>query len=156
MRFSPHAGDRVQIASGGGPNALTAQRAEVVAAQLHRLAPTAELAAGIADIDENAIGVSIGRYLAAAPNCPDWTDADPQGFDNAPSSNFGCATQSDLAAMVANPEDLLRGKAAGPADGDFVARSVERYRSGELFKPTEQSATQVGTPAGTNAPGETK
>jgi pilus assembly protein CpaD len=45
-------------------------------------------------------------------------------------SNFGCAVNSDLAAMVANPEDLFHGQEVGAtADTITATKAVELYRS---------------------------
>ncbi len=53
--------------------------------------------------------VVIIRTTAHVPGCPDWSASSDANFKNATSSNFGCATNSNLAAMIANPEDLLQG-----------------------------------------------
>jgi len=53
------------------------------------------------------IRVSFLRYVAEGPQCGDWSTnlaVDPQ---NLPYPNLGCTTQHNLAAMVANPADLL-------------------------------------------------
>lgn len=50
------------------------------------------------------------------PECNDWRDGDK----NAPSANFGCSVQSNIGAMVANPQDLV-----GPDDDDRAASSRE-------------------------------
>ena len=45
-------------------------------------------------------------------------------------SNFGCGVNADLAAMVANPEDLLHGR-EGTGVGDPITgtKAVQFYRS---------------------------
>jgi pilus assembly protein CpaD len=46
------------------------------------------------------------------------------------SSNFGCATNSNLAAMIANPEDLIVGQDTSGADSASTAgRAIRVYRS---------------------------
>ena len=42
----------------------------------------------------------------------------------------GCATATNLANMVENPNDLLTGRTAGPTDGVTAVRAVTRYRAG--------------------------
>jgi pilus assembly protein CpaD len=45
-------------------------------------------------------------------------------------SNYGCAVNSNLAAMVANPEDLLHGReGAAVLDSRTATRAVEMYRT---------------------------
>ncbi len=50
------------------------------------------------------------RYVAQAPNCPDWTRPEAADGLNENSSNFGCATASSLALSIADPRDLQRGR----------------------------------------------
>ena len=54
--------------------------------------------------------VIVTRSVATVPGCPDWSDDLDSNYANATSRNFGCATNSNIAAMVANPEDLVRGQ----------------------------------------------
>jgi pilus assembly protein CpaD len=44
-------------------------------------------------------------------------------------SNFGCAVNSNLAAMIADPIDLVHGReGTGVGDSATAARAVEMYR----------------------------
>lgn len=54
--------------------------------------------------------VVITRSTASVPNCPNWEGRFDSNYKNETSKNFGCAINSNLAAMVANPEDLLEGQ----------------------------------------------
>jgi len=55
-------------------------------------------------------------------------------------SNFGCAVNSNLAAMVANPEDLIHGREGNPyVDADAATRGVGVYYS---TQPTGKSGLQ--------------
>lgn len=51
-------------------------------------------------------------------------------FENQPPWNQGCATQRNLAAMVANPADLVQPRAETPAYEMRRTTVVEKYRSG--------------------------
>jgi pilus assembly protein CpaD len=70
----------------------------------------------------------VQRSVAEVPNCPDWRR--PSNFELAAStsSNFGCATQSNLAAMVADPQDLAEGRDYAGADGATVVKATEAFR----------------------------
>jgi CheY-like chemotaxis protein len=57
------------------------------------------------------------------PGCPDFRRSVRPDFSSSTDSNYGCATNSNLAMMVADPEDLLRGRAAG---SDVSTRSTTR------------------------------
>jgi pilus assembly protein CpaD len=74
------------------------------------------------------------RYLVTLPPCPDWSRESGTDFANLPHSNFGCATQSNLGLMVADPQDLVRGRTLGPADGVQQAEGIVRYRTGKVIE----------------------
>lgn len=54
--------------------------------------------------------VVIARSRAAVPGCPDWSATSDSSIGNGISPNYGCANNSNMAAMVADPEDLLKGR----------------------------------------------
>ena len=102
-------GDRVFVDDPAG----TGAQAEV-AAEANRYGL---LLSGPAPVTTGAIApgtvrVVVSRMRASVPGCPDWSrerSAQPD-TDNAASSNYGCAINGNLAAMVARPEDLVRGQ----------------------------------------------
>lgn len=95
-------------------------------------------------IEPNRVLVLVDRYVAVPPACPDWSE-DPSGShtNTVTSSNYGCATLSNLAQMVVNPRDLVTGRTMGPADGDPAADFVMRYRTGTV-KPFSGSSASGG------------
>lgn len=52
--------------------------------------------------------IVVSRSSASVPDCPVWQNSE-FSLKNNTSSNYGCAVNSNLAAMVANPEDLVKG-----------------------------------------------
>lgn len=64
---------------------------------------------------------------AYVPGCPDWNTAGKPGHESQ-SSNYGCATQSNLAAMVAEPADLLHGRSDDAGGYDVAAKAVKAWR----------------------------
>lgn len=54
--------------------------------------------------------VALTRSSAHVPGCPDWRDHSAGQLDNRTSNNYGCAINSNMAAMIADPQDLLRGR----------------------------------------------
>ncbi|MHA1598567.1 MAG: CpaD family pilus assembly protein [Alphaproteobacteria bacterium] len=78
----------------------------------------------------DAVSIVVRRYVATLPGCPDWS-GELTSYNNTPSSNWGCATATNLGLMVAEPQDLVRGRDPGYADGEAAARSIDRYRKGE-------------------------
>jgi len=90
----------------------------------------------------DAVTVLLRRYVVALPACPDWTGKPGRSFNNQVSSNWGCATAINFGLMVADPGDLVHGQRPGLADGERMARSVERYRKGETKSLTPED---IGT-----------
>jgi pilus assembly protein CpaD len=54
-----------------------------------------------------------------------------QGWKNDSYPNFGCATQSTLAAQVADPRDLAQSRASGPGDVTMRLRAIGDVREGK-------------------------
>ena len=74
------------------------------------------------------VRIVAGRSTASVPGCPSWTDP---GIDSPvrTGTNYGCAMNANLAAMIANPDDLIRGRDAGGHGAAIVAgRAVRVYR----------------------------
>ena len=88
-----------------------------------------------------AVRVVVSRTRASVPNCPNWDDAGkPTNYNNRTSSNFGCGVNANLAAMVANPEDLIHGReGSGVGDVQTSAKAVGMYRT---TKPTGAGGLQ--------------
>lgn len=76
-----------------------------------------------------AIRVVVTRSKAHVPGCTDWSDQFAANPDSATHDNFGCAINSNLAAMVADPEHLLRG-ATGTGETVVMSstKAIEAYR----------------------------
>jgi pilus assembly protein CpaD len=72
--------------------------------------------------------IVVSRMQATVRGCPDWSRNASQEFDSNTSSNFGCATNSSLAAMIANPEDLVHGEAVGITDQARSTKAIEAFR----------------------------
>ncbi|NBN64660.1 pilus assembly protein [Microvirga tunisiensis] len=78
------------------------------------------------------IRIGYSRVKASAGTCGHWPDNLGGGIGaNVDNYNFGCATQSNLAAMVANPADLLGPRPQGAADQNRRAVVFAKYRNGE-------------------------
>lgn len=60
-------------------------------------------------VNAGTVRVIITRSSATVPGCPDWGGKSTSNFKNATSKNYGCATNGNLAAMIADPEHLIHG-----------------------------------------------
>ena len=80
------------------------------------------------NVPPGMVRVIASRATASVPGCPDWR-VDPIESDVRTSTNFGCATNSNLAAMIANPDDLIVGQDTSGRDAAGVAgRAIRVYR----------------------------
>lgn len=73
--------------------------------------------------------IVISRMRATVPGCPDFSRNSSSEFNSNTSSNQGCAINANLAAMVANPADLVRGQAGSGIDDQATsAKAIDSYR----------------------------
>ena len=121
-------GDHVSVDTAGyGPGARDAVSA-VVARYGLLIDETAPVTQG--DIPAGSIRVIVSRMNASVPNCPDWSRPANFNFDGHAMSNYGCAVNGNLAAMVADPRDLISGRTGATSpDGATAAKAIRTYRS---------------------------
>jgi hypothetical protein len=72
-----------------------------------------------------------GQLAAVPPECPSWLTNVPGPLQNEPWPQYGCANTRNLASMVENPEDLIKGRDTGPANSETTASGMERYITGK-------------------------
>lgn len=81
-------------------------------------------------VPPGAVRVVVSRRRAIVPGCPNWSRASNADYQNRTMSNFGCAVNTNLAAMIADPEDLVHGReGANTGDVRTGARAIEIYRT---------------------------
>ena len=73
--------------------------------------------------------VSYGAITASAGPCGKWPADVLTDSENKNYQNFGCAYQNNLAAMVANPMDLLGPRKTGPIDAADRDKVIGDYRT---------------------------
>jgi pilus assembly protein CpaD len=77
----------------------------------------------------SSIRVLVRRAVARVPGCPDWSTKQENNGAGGTHSNFGCGLNSNLAAMIANPEDLVRGQTANSDLRTATSnRAIQVYR----------------------------
>ena len=89
-------------------------------------------------VSPGMVRVVVSRARAEVPGCPDWDERAQPNYSNRMMPNFGCGVNAALAAQVANPEDLVHGRAGtGVGDAETAAKAVELYRNWPLTGVTE-------------------
>jgi pilus assembly protein CpaD len=129
-------GSLVLSAPSGGANADAASRISH-AVRIHLAnagVPFAAIAGSTYDAGEAAdapILLSFTRFDAQAPDCaPLWRQDLSDVSENKPWASYGCALQANLAAMIADPADLLGPREEDPRDAARRANTLEAYRKG--------------------------
>jgi pilus assembly protein CpaD len=97
---------------------LKALRAQGVGASVSTAAPS--------KIGRDRVVLEIERAVITPPSCPDWSKP-PIDYSGQVASNFGCATASNLAGMIADPADLLRGNPVARSDGATAAGAIDAF-----------------------------
>jgi pilus assembly protein CpaD len=120
-------GDSVYVDGGNAP-AARSQVAAIAGRYGILVTPGAPVTAGV--VQPGSIRVVVSRRQAVVPGCPNWSRPAVPDFQNRSMSNYGCAVNSNLAAMVANPDDLVRGREGAPTtDTRSATRAIEMYRT---------------------------
>jgi pilus assembly protein CpaD len=90
------------------------------------------------------------RYTARAPACGDFSTNQSNTASNSASPNFGCATQHNIAAQVADPRDLISPRTLTPDDAQRRLDVLTKYRKGEptVAVKTQQQSGAVSAVAG--------
>lgn len=121
-------GDHVSIDGAGGytDDRTRADIASVVGRYGLLLDQGAPVTAGA--VQPGSVRVIVSRMTASVPGCPIWED-ELVGMPERTSTNYGCATNSNLAAMIADPADLVRGREAADAiDPAASNKAIDAYR----------------------------
>jgi pilus assembly protein CpaD len=92
------------------------------------VSPGAPVTAGA--VQPGMVRVVVSRRRAEVPGCPDWSQPSQPNFNNKSMANYGCSVNANLAAMIANPEDLIHGReGSGVTDSSTSTKAIELYRS---------------------------
>lgn len=82
--------------------------------------------------DDDTIRVGFLRYEAEKLKCGERWENLTATRNNTAYDNFGCAMAANLAAQVANPEDLIRPRDMTPPDAGRRDGVLANYRKGEV------------------------
>jgi len=109
------------------------------------VAASAPVTAGA--VPPGMVRVIVSRTRASVPGCPNWSVPAQPNYNNRTMSNFGCSVNGNLAAMVANPEDLIHGReGSGLGDTRTAVKAVDTYRKAEPTgtKGLQETTTKKG------------
>ncbi|UYV17181.1 CpaD family pilus assembly protein [Porphyrobacter sp. ULC335] len=137
-------GDRIAIENPGQNPAVANAISDLAARYGLMLSATAPVTSGF--LQPGQARVVITRATASVPGCPDWSAKSDMNYNNATSPGYGCAINSNLAAMIADPQDLLEGKKG--ASETVIATSNKAISTYREMAPTGKDGLQdAGTAA---------
>jgi pilus assembly protein CpaD len=121
-------GDRVALDYGDGYASSQSRKivADIASARGILLNETAPVTTG--NIIPGTFRIVVTRSSASVPSCPDWSKTSDRNFDASNHSNYGCSTNSNIAAMIADPEDLVRGQETAQMDTNSGSKAVKALR----------------------------
>lgn len=134
-------GDRVAIDFGGdyGNPDVSRVVGGVAARYGMLLSNTAPVTAG--DVPSGSVRVVVSRMRASVPGCPDWSRRSQPEYAGATTSNYGCATNGALAAMIANPQDLVEGRTSSDVDALSTNNQTLRAIAGQRANSGKSAGT---------------
>lgn len=88
--------------------------------------------------------VSFARHFASSPECGDWSQSITETGYNEPYANFGCAQQHNIAALVADPQDLNIPRTSTPPDAMRRSNVISDYRDGSDTTSSGDVAVELG------------
>jgi pilus assembly protein CpaD len=129
----------VRRPSGGGRSVAVAD--EIVAVLIHEgVAEGAIVQTTYPAGARSPVLISYTRRYAVTRECGDWSESLSATGANDVYPNFGCAQQNNIAALVANPEDIEAPRAQTPSDPMRRNKAFMDYRDA---KPTNTQADQT-------------
>ena len=98
-------------------------------------------------VQPGSVRVVVSRRRAVVPNCPNWSVPAQPNYENRSMSNFGCSVNANLAAMIADPVDLIHGReGTGVSDTAAAVKALDLYRTAP---PTgKKGLTDINTKKG--------
>jgi pilus assembly protein CpaD len=122
-------GDTIYV---DGPFAESARSDVARVAGSYGLMVSASAPVTVGAVPPGMVRVIVSRTRASVPGCPNWNIRSQPNYENRMMSNLGCAVNSNLASMVANPEDLVHGReGTGVGDTRTAIKAVDAYRKAE-------------------------
>ena len=119
---------------------------------------TALVAAGVPKTAISRVPYTVDQTAADAPiriayprvkamlthPCGRWPDpVATEKFNNQDDYEFGCSTQANIAAMAADPTDLVTPAGMDPPDGTRRATVIAKFQKGEQPKANDGAKTQT-------------
>ncbi len=97
-------------------------------------------------VNAGTVRIVVSRSTASVQHCPDWDSKTDRNFNNASWSGYGCSVNGNFAAMIANPQDLVKGnKSASETTIMSSDKAISTFRS---KAPTGEGGLKGGSSKG--------
>jgi pilus assembly protein CpaD len=114
--------------------------------------PRSRVLVGTRDNDgDGRVELGFVGYGAHVDRCGDWSENLSATGDNQPMPNFGCAVQNNIAAMVADPRDLVQPRTMGDADATRRRTMLGHYEKGEVHTADKRKDDLKNEQSGTSS-----
>lgn len=91
------------------------------------------------------ITLSFVTYVASAAECgSNWSENLAFAPRNTPWPEFGCSSQHNFAAIVADPRDLTEPRTSDPVDAMRRSTVFDKYRAGQPTRTADESDADSG------------
>ncbi|MES2445127.1 MAG: CpaD family pilus assembly lipoprotein [Pseudomonadota bacterium] len=121
-------GDKIAVDDGG--DGSTAREQVAAEAGRYGIILSDQPPVTVGQIAPGTVRVVVTRMNATVPNCPDLSRIYQPDYSASTTSNYGCANNSNLASMVADPADLVRGEPGSPtSDPTTSMKAIGAHRA---------------------------
>ena len=94
----------------------------------------------VGDTGPTPVRLAYSTLVAQTGPCGRWPEDLSETTENKNYYNFGCATQQNLAAQIADPRDLLGPRGMDPSDAQRRTKVIDDYRNGRLTSAESMDA----------------
>ncbi|MET0365340.1 MAG: CpaD family pilus assembly lipoprotein [Sphingobium sp.] len=122
-------GDRVSLADTGGYAGSGVSNAVSDLVGHYGLLLADRAPATVGEAPSGSVRIVVSRASASVPGCPGWSNHAELDLQGGLSYEYGCGVNGSLAAMIANPDDLVQGRESRSAlRGVTATRAIKAYR----------------------------
>lgn len=104
----------------------------------------------VADNPRDSIVIAFEGYSLTSVKCPGWNEVMDGRVPPEGEENFGCSNYSNFIKTVSDPGILVRGEKIGNADGVYMSKNVQDYRTGKLKKLKVEKVSTAGGGGGSS------
>jgi pilus assembly protein CpaD len=92
---------------------------------------------------DGRVEVNFVQYKAETKPCGDWSVDVAEDAENTPMPNFGCSVQHNIAAMVADPRDLIAPRPMSASDANRRETVMGHYEKGEVTQADKHTVDKA-------------